>query len=112
MQFAGLSAVTRFSGDAFAATGHGTGTSYRSAAERIQKPAGLSTISCSLQELMSHAAAVQRPAPIRFPEWRENLIRSVAVVALLFATYWIGWRWIFTLNTDPKAIVPSLLLLI
>jgi cellulose synthase (UDP-forming) len=43
---------------------------------------------------------------------RENLIRTVAVIALIYATYWILWRWTSTINTEPKAIVPSLLLLV
>ncbi len=42
---------------------------------------------------------------------RERLIRAVAVIALAYATYWIWWRWTHTINTDPKAIVPSLVLL-
>jgi cellulose synthase (UDP-forming) len=54
--------------------------------------------------------AVRRVIP-RVPEWREKLIRCVAAVALLYATYWIFWRWTHTINTAPAAIVPSLLLL-
>src|SRR5437868_8102712 len=53
----------------------------------------------------------QRTTPER-REWREKLIRAVAVVALVYATYWIWWRWSNTINTDPKAVVPSLLLLV
>ena len=34
------------------------------------------------------------------------------MVALAYATYWIGWRWTNTINTDSKAIVPSLVLLL
>src|SRR5690349_7907004 len=45
-------------------------------------------------------------------EWREKLIRSVAVIAVAYAAYWIWWRWTHTLNTDPSAIVPSVILLL
>ena len=48
----------------------------------------------------------------RQPEWKENAIRIVAVIAVVYATYWITWRWTNTINTDPQAIVPSLLLLL
>ncbi len=51
------------------------------------------------------------PAP-RVDASREKIIRAVAIIALLYATYWIGWRWTHTINTDPKAIVPSVILLI
>lgn len=44
--------------------------------------------------------------------WREHLIHTVAVVAVLYATYWIYWRWTHTINTEAKAVVPSLLLLL
>ncbi len=50
--------------------------------------------------------------PIATSETRERVIRAVAVVALVYATYWIWWRWTHTINTDPKAIAPSLILLI
>jgi cellulose synthase (UDP-forming) len=43
---------------------------------------------------------------------RERFARTVAVVAILYATYWIVWRWTATINTDPTAVVPSLLLLV
>ncbi len=46
------------------------------------------------------------------PEWRERVIRTVAVIAVLYATYWIWWRWTSTINTEPRAIVPSLLLML
>ena len=55
--------------------------------------------------------AVRKVTP-RLPEWRENVIRGIAVIALLYATYWIWWRWTNTINTEPRAIVPSLLLII
>lgn len=55
--------------------------------------------------------AVRNVTP-RLPEWRENVIRGIAVIALLYATYWIWWRWTNTINTEPRAIVPSLLLII
>lgn len=40
------------------------------------------------------------------------MIRTVAVIAVVYATYWIGWRWTNTINTEPRAIVPSLLLML
>jgi cellulose synthase (UDP-forming) len=43
---------------------------------------------------------------------REALIKTVAIVALMYATYWIYWRWTSTINTDPRAIVPSVVLLL
>ncbi|HJQ18791.1 MAG TPA: glycosyltransferase [Gemmatimonadaceae bacterium] len=43
---------------------------------------------------------------------REHFIRAFAVFALVYATYWIYWRWTNTINTDPRAIAPSLILLI
>jgi cellulose synthase (UDP-forming) len=43
---------------------------------------------------------------------RERLIRTVAIIALAYATYWIWWRWTHTINTDPKAFVPSMILLL
>ena len=46
------------------------------------------------------------------PEWREQLIRTVAVVAVVYAAYWIYWRWTNTINTDPVAFVPSIILLL
>lgn len=48
----------------------------------------------------------------RLPEWREKVIRSVAVLAVAYASYWIWWRWTHTINTEPRAIVPSLLLML
>jgi cellulose synthase (UDP-forming) len=39
-------------------------------------------------------------------------MRVVAVLAVTYATYWIWWRWTHTINTDPSAIVPSILLLL
>jgi cellulose synthase (UDP-forming) len=44
-------------------------------------------------------------------EQPNSWIQGFAIFALAYATYWIGWRWTHTINTDPKAIVPSLLLL-
>jgi len=44
--------------------------------------------------------------------WHEPLIRAVAVITLVYATYWIFWRWTNTINTTPGAIVPSVILLI
>src|SRR5947208_10873946 len=53
----------------------------------------------------SDAAVMRREQPARW-------IQGFAVVALVYATYWIGWRWTHTINTDPKAIVPSMILLL
>ena len=55
--------------------------------------------------------AVRTVTP-RLPEWRENVIRGIAVIALIYATYWIWWRWTNTINTEPRAIVPSLILIL
>jgi type VI protein secretion system component VasF len=44
-------------------------------------------------------------------EQPNSWIQGFAIFALAYATYWIGWRWTHTINTDPKAIIPSLLLL-
>ena len=46
------------------------------------------------------------------PVWRERLIRTVAVAALVYGAYWIYWRWMNTINTAPGAIVPSIILLL
>src|SRR5687767_1943287 len=57
---------------------------------------------------------VSTPAPTvtqpRAVAWREPLIRTVAIVALVYGSYWILWRWTNTINTN--AIVPSVILLI
>ena len=53
----------------------------------------------------SNGAAERRERPVRW-------IQIFAGVALAYATYWVGWRWTHTINTDPKAIVPSLILLV
>jgi cellulose synthase (UDP-forming) len=60
----------------------------------------------------SSAAEPLRTVTPDIPEWQENIIRAIAVIALLYATYWITWRWTQTINPDPRAIVPSLLLLL
>lgn len=72
-----------------------------------------------MQQELSPETPAQREVQVaprivtpKVTEWRERLIRSVAVVAVLYATYWIWWRWTSTINTDPKAIVPSLLLIV
>ena len=57
------------------------------------------------------AERVRIATPV-LPEWRERMIRTVAVIAVVYATYWIGWRWTNTINTEPRAIVPSLLLML
>ena len=46
------------------------------------------------------------------PEWRERLIRTVAVLALVYGAYWIYWRWTNTMNTAPNAIAASIILLV
>src|SRR3954470_10107184 len=51
-------------------------------------------------------------APLRMSPRREALIHTVAVIALMYATYWIYWRWTSTINTSPEAIVPSVVLLL
>lgn len=45
-------------------------------------------------------------------DWHEPLIRAVAVVAVLYGAYWILWRWTNTINDAPRAIVPSIVLLL
>lgn len=45
-------------------------------------------------------------------DWHEPLIRAVAVVAVLYGAYWILWRWTNTINDAPRAIVPSVILLL
>jgi cellulose synthase (UDP-forming) len=57
--------------------------------------------------------SVQRgDGPLKVSDTREAVIRTVAVIAVMYATYWIYWRWTSTINTDPAAIVPSILLLL
>lgn len=36
----------------------------------------------------------------RLPEWQERVIRGIAVVTLAYWTYYIIWRWGWTLNPD------------
>ena len=55
---------------------------------------------------------VRGDGPLRISPRREALIHTVAVIALLYATYWIYWRWTSTINTAPEAIVPSIVLLL
>ena len=69
-------------------------------AEAVQKP-----LEGSARPIIRNAIPARR-------EWQEKLIRAIAVIALIYATYWIYWRWTYTVNTDPKAIVPSVLLLL
>ena len=44
----------------------------------------------------------RRPANAvpRLPEWKERVIRGIAVVTLAYWTYYIIWRWGWTLNPD------------
>lgn len=44
------------------------------------------------------------------PRWQEYVIRTMAVAALLFGTYWIAWRWTQSLN--PHALIFSLALVL
>src|ERR687888_27340 len=62
--------------------------------------------------LMPSLVAAGSSAQSRSRAWQETLIRVVAVIALVYATYWIWWRWTYTINTDPKAVVPSLVLIL
>ena len=57
------------------------------------------------------APAGERVTP-QLSERYDRLIRGVALLALLYGVYWIVWRWTETLNTDPAAVVPSVLLLL
>ncbi|HEU4884456.1 MAG TPA: glycosyltransferase [Longimicrobium sp.] len=36
----------------------------------------------------------------RLPEWKERVIRGIAIVTLVYWTYYIIWRWGWTLNPD------------
>lgn len=62
--------------------------------------------------VVRHPAGLGAGSAIPRREWQEKLIRVVAIIALIYATYWIYWRWTSTVNTDPKAVVPSILLLL
>jgi cellulose synthase (UDP-forming) len=37
------------------------------------------------------------PIP-RLQPWQERLVRVIAVISLAYSTYYVGWRWLFTLN--------------
>src|SRR4051812_20645001 len=50
--------------------------------------------------------------PLHPSRAREHVIRAVAILAVVYGTYWIGWRWMNTINTASGALVPSLLLVI
>src|ERR1041385_7328785 len=65
-----------------------------------------------MQSNVARGAAATTDARRADPLPREKLIRTVAIIALLYGGYWIWWRWTNTINTDPVAIVPSLLLLL
>jgi cellulose synthase (UDP-forming) len=60
------------------------------------------------------AAPARGPRTVtpRVESWKEQLIRTVAVVAIVYATYWIYWRWTRTLNTEARAVIPSVLLIL
>jgi cellulose synthase (UDP-forming) len=67
----------------------------------------------AVQHVKGDSPAGAAPAAeARGSEMRERLIRTVAIIALAYATYWIWWRWTHTINTDPKAFVPSMILLL
>src|SRR3954469_12474800 len=51
-------------------------------------------------------------SPLKMSPAREALSRTAAVIAGLYATYWIVWRWTSTINTSPQAIVPSVVLML
>ena len=36
----------------------------------------------------------------RLPAWQEWLLRAVAVVTIAYSAYYVGWRWLHTLNWD------------
>ncbi len=63
-------------------------------------------------EVMPSAEAPTQNVTPHVPEWRENVIRTVAVITVIYGTYWIIWRWTHTINTTPRAIVPSLVLIL
>jgi cellulose synthase (UDP-forming) len=68
-------------------------------------------VSYQLEAATAPAAAPRRVTPSVGP-WREHLIHTVAIIAVVYATYWIYWRWMYTINTDGRAIVPSLFLIL
>ncbi|MBA3670989.1 MAG: glycosyltransferase [Gemmatimonadaceae bacterium] len=65
-----------------------------------------------MENTVDAAALEMREVTPATSEWRESLIRTVAVIAMVYATYWIWWRWTHTINTEPRAIVASVLLLL
>jgi cellulose synthase (UDP-forming) len=69
--------------------------------EGLLKPPGMDVRSAE-----AHANEAERREP------RARWIQAVAIIAVAYATYWIVWRWTHTINTAPRAIVPSLVLLV
>ena len=61
---------------------------------------------------VDHASSRSRTEAGSPKDWHEPLIRAVAVVAVLYGAYWIMWRWTNTINDAPRAIVPSIVLLL
>lgn len=62
-----------------------------------------------MSTLQSPGATAPQAEPLRrrpsnsipqLPEWKERLIRGIAVVTLAYWTYYIVWRWGWTLNPD------------
>ena len=68
--------------------------------------------STAISSAADPASRVRADVGPETPAWREPMIRAVAVVTLVYATYWILWRWTNTINTAPGAIVPSIILLV
>src|SRR5437868_3457810 len=46
--------------------------------------------------------------PVNVSPAREAVIKTVAVIALMYATYWIYWRWTSTSATHTNGIVHAL----
>jgi cellulose synthase (UDP-forming) len=62
-----------------------------------------------MSTLQSPGAQAPQAEPLRrrppnavpsLPEWKERIIRGIAVVTLAYWTYYIIWRWGWTLNPD------------
>lgn len=63
-------------------------------------PAGLVRKRTRRREPRAQGDPSSRYVVPRPPEWRERLIRAQAVATLLMWTYYIVWRWGWTLNPD------------
>jgi hypothetical protein len=62
--------------------------------------------STQLRSANAQTNAAERREP------RAKWIQALAVIAIAYATDWIVWRWTSTINAEPRAIVPSLPLLV